>query len=218
MRTDVLQEQPDVGSVEAEDKKQAAAETDLSMLSDEELADLLGKDVFGAFDILVERYKDQLLNFIFRFLGDMDTSQDILQETFIRIFDKRCLYKQCGRFSTWAYTIAANLARSELRRPFRRFTIPLSKRDTSGEEYELPVIDEAPRPDRVADSRQKYRRIQDALLRLPAIFREAVILCDIQELRYEEIALILDQPIGTVKSRINRGRAMLRKMLRDIYD
>ncbi|MDH7515760.1 MAG: sigma-70 family RNA polymerase sigma factor [Bacteroidota bacterium] len=211
-------EQDTLQSVQETKRCGKSAAASLSEKTDEELAVLLQNDVQEALDILVLRYKDALLNFIFRFLGNMELSRDVLQETFIRLWEKRSLYRSCGRFSTWIYTIAANLARSELRRPSRRLLVPVIQHDAEGEEYEIPLRDTEPLPDRVADTEFRYRRIQEALLALPVVFREAVILCDIQELAYEEIAAIIGQPIGTVKSRINRGRAMLRSMLRDIYD
>ena len=179
---------------------------------------LLQQDVEEAFDMLVLRYKNHLLNYIYRYIGSLETAEDMLQETFIRLYQKRMLYQPVGRFSTWLYTIASNLAKSELRRPHRRYTVAIIREPEYEEDPESEILDVEPGPDRRTDTLIKNERIQEALAKLPDAFREAVILRDVQELQYEEICDILDLPLGTIKSRINRGRSMLQKMLKDIYD
>lgn len=190
----------------------------LEKLSDEELMLLFQRDVRLAFDILVERYKNPLMNYIFRFTGNSEDSADLLQDTFIRVYRKKHLYKTIARFSTWVYTIAGNLAKSELRRGHRKYLTPIDRKRNDDEEYSIPVLDHDPLPDRSADKNIVFERIQQALLQIPEAFREAVVLRDIQELSYEEIAEITDMPIGTVKSRINRGRSQLQELLKDLYD
>ncbi|MBR9978844.1 MAG: sigma-70 family RNA polymerase sigma factor [Bacteroidetes bacterium] len=190
----------------------------LDKLSNEELMLLFQKDVRLAFDILVERFQNPLMNFIFRFTGNREDAADILQDTFIRVYRKKHLYKTIAKFSTWVYTIAGNLAKSELRRGHRKYLTSIDRKKSEDEEYSIPMTDSKPLPDRDTDRRIVYERIQEALLTLPDGFREAVILRDIQELTYEEIAEITELPIGTVKSRISRGRLQLQQLLKDIYD
>ncbi|MBE0645092.1 MAG: sigma-70 family RNA polymerase sigma factor [Bacteroidetes bacterium] len=190
----------------------------LDSLSDEELMLLFQRDVRLAFDILVERYQNPLMNYIFRFTGNNEDAADILQDTFIRVYRKKHLYRTIARVSTWIYTIAGNLAKSELRRGHRKYLTPIDRKKNDDEEYSIPLIDNDPLPDRSADSSIVYDRIQEALLELPDVFREAVILRDVQELSYEEIAEIVGMPIGTVKSRISRGRLQLQELLKDIYE
>jgi RNA polymerase sigma-70 factor (ECF subfamily) len=190
----------------------------LESLSDEDLMLLFQQEVMPAYDILVERFKDPLMNYIYRFVGDMDAAADILQDTFIRIYHKKHMYRTIARVSTWVYTIAGNLARSELRRSGRRKTTPIVQTRHENEEYTLPLPDGDPLPDTRTDSSMLFQRIQEALTHLPDAFREAVVLRDIQDLSYEEIAEITGLPIGTVKSRINRGRAQLQDLLKDVYD
>jgi RNA polymerase sigma-70 factor, ECF subfamily len=190
----------------------------LERLSDEELMLLFQRDVLPAFDILVGRFQDPLMNYIYRFVGSMDDAADVLQETFLRVYRKRHLYKTIAKFSTWVYTIAGNLAKSELRKKYRKSSIPLVIERDNDDDYELPLASEDALPDRRADSALLHERIQKALEQIPDVFREAVILRDIQELSYEEIAEIIGMPIGTVKSRINRGRAQLQELLKDIYE
>ena len=190
----------------------------LDTLSDEELMLLFQRDVQLAFDILVQRYKNPLMNYIFRFTGNSEDAADLLQDTFIRVYRKKHLYKTIARFSTWVYTIAGNLAKSELRRGHRKYLTPIDRKRNDDEEYSIPLPDRDPLPDRSADKNIVFERIQAALLEIPEVFREAVVLRDIQELTYEEIAEIVGMPIGTVKSRINRGRLQLQELLKDIYE
>ncbi len=191
---------------------------ELDRLTDEELILRFQQDDSSAFDVLVKRYKNPLMNYIFRYLGDVDESADVLQETFVRLFEKKHQYKTIARFSTWIYTIAGNLAKSELRKPYKRRGVSITQSVGDDEEVDMQLEDGEPQPDRVVDGALKHQRIEAALLTLQEEFREAVILRDIQDLSYEDIAEIIQKPIGTVKSRINRGRAMLQKLLRDIYD
>ncbi|HOJ04809.1 MAG TPA: sigma-70 family RNA polymerase sigma factor [Bacteroidota bacterium] len=190
----------------------------LDTLSDEELMLLFQRDVRPAYDILVGRFKDPLMNYIYRFVGNSNDAADILQETFLRVYKKKMLYKTIARFSTWIYTIAGNLAKSELRKAHRKGHIPLVIERENDDDYVLPLHDEDPLPDRSANSALIYDRIHAALATLPEAFREAVILRDVQDLSYEEIAEIIEMPIGTVKSRINRGRAQLQELLKDLYE
>ncbi|MFZ1729241.1 MAG: sigma-70 family RNA polymerase sigma factor [Bacteroidota bacterium] len=190
----------------------------LEKLSDEELMLLFQQDVQLAFDLLVERFKNPLMNYIFRFTGNAEDAADILQDTFIRVYRKKHLYRTIARFSTWVYTIAGNLAKSELRRGHRKYLRPIDRKKDDDEEWSIPLPDGEPLPDRMADSNIVTERIQEALLKLPDVFREAVVLRDIQEMSYEEIAEITEMPIGTVKSRISRGRLQLQELLKDLYD
>ncbi len=172
-----------------------------------------------AYNQLVARYKDPLINFIYKFLGNRDQSEDVLQETFFRLYKNKNYYTTIAKFSTWIYTIAANLAKTELRKRNRRVFFSIQGTDYSGneevEEIELP--DETMRPDTYADSVIKDKIIQNALKKVKPIYRELIILRDIQELSYEEIAEITGLNLGTVKSRINRGRTRLQKLLKHIY-
>lgn len=190
----------------------------LNQLTDEELILAFQNNNVEAFDILVKRYKDPLTNFIYRFLGNFDDTADILQETFVRVYRKKHLYKTVAKFSTWIYTIAGNLSKSELRRRGRRDSFSIHRIDQKSEEYEYPLPDQNPLPDHLTDDAVKSIKIHQALLQIPEVFREAVILRDIQDLAYEEIAQITNMPIGTVKSRINRGRNQLQILLQEIYD
>lgn len=167
------------------------------------------------FEAIVSRYKNPLFNFVFRYLGDRDATSDVVQETFIKVYRNKDSYKTFAKFSTWIYTIAGNLAKTELQRRKRKNQVSINSWGEDEETMDLP--DGGPLPDRLVDSGIKNKMIQEALLKLPEVYREMVILRDIQEMSYEEIAEMMDISIGTVKSRINRGRAQLQELLRDIF-
>ncbi|MCH7827350.1 MAG: sigma-70 family RNA polymerase sigma factor [Bacteroidetes bacterium] len=192
-------------------------EKNFNDLSDEELiVEFQNNNTISAFEILVKRYKNPLMNYVFRFLGDYEACTDVVQETMIKVYRYKDSYRSIAKFSTWIYTIAGNLARTELQRQKRRkmFSINAYGKENN-ENYEIP--DNRYRPDIETDSGIKYELIQQAILKISSAYRQAVILRDIQELSYEEIAEIMNITVGTVKSRINRGRLQLQKLLKHIY-
>lgn len=191
----------------------------LATQTDEQLIAAYQRGAEEAFDLIVARYKHPLTNFVFRFVGDYDDCDDIVQETFVRVFRNKHSYTPQAKFSTWIYTIASNLAKSRLRQRERHRLFSLSSLWTSeGEEKESEIPDLRYAADRDADSAVKHERIQNALNSISAKYREVVVLRDIQEFSYEEIAKITGLNLGTVKSRIKRGRTMLQKLLKDIID
>ncbi len=192
-------------------------EKQLSELTDEELIkEFQDHNTLQAFEILVKRFKDPLMNFVFRFVGDKDVAADIVQDTMIKFYLNKDSYKSFAKFSTWIYTIAGNLAKNELKRRKRR-TIYSLNRD-SEDEKPLQIEDKTfVAPDRATDNKIKNEIIQKALMKVKPVYREVVILRDIEGFSYEEISEITGLTIGTVKSRINRGRAQLQKYLKKIY-
>ncbi len=185
-------------------------------LSDEELIlEFQKNDNVEAFEILMRRYKNPLMNYVYRFLGDYEACTDIIQETFIKLYRYKDLYSSIAKFSTWIYTIAGNLARTEYRKRKKRRILSIDALTEKDEGFDIP--DERYRPDIETDNDIKDEIIQKALLKVSDTYREAVILRDIQGMSYEEIAEITKTNEGTVKSRINRGRAQLQKLLKDIY-
>ncbi len=189
----------------------------LNELTDEELITEFQKsNDEKAFEILVQRFKNPLTNYVYRFLGDYDSCVDVVQDTFVKVFRYKDSYSSLAKFSTWIYTIAGNLARTEFQRKKRRNFFSISNYGDEEKFYDIP--DNSLRPDITTDSNMKREIIEKALLKVRDSYREAVILRDIQELSYEEIAEIMQIEVGTVKSRINRGRAELQKYLKDIYN
>lgn len=191
-------------------------ERNFNDLSDEELIlEFQNSGNEKAFEILVSRFKNPLINFVYRFLGDYDNCVDVVQDTFIKVYRYKDSYSSLAKFSTWIYTIAGNLARTEYKRKRRKNFFSINSYGEEQKTFDIP--DEAYRPDIQTDMKIKSEIIQKALLKVRDTYREAVILRDIQELSYEEIAEIMQIEIGTVKSRINRGRTELQKYLKDIY-
>lgn len=191
-------------------------EKQLNEKTDEELIlEFQSNNNIKAFEILVARYKNPLMNYVFRFLGNYESCADVVQETMIKVYRYKDSYTAVAKFSTWIYTIAGNLARTEYQRQRRRNLFSISDYGEEHENFEIP--DNSLRPDVATDSGIKDKIIQEALLKVSAAYRDVVILRDIQELSYEEIAEIKKISIGTVKSKINRGRSQLQKLLKNIY-
>jgi len=189
----------------------------LHEMLDEDLMELFQAGTVEAYNILVNRYSERLTHYLYGFLGDRKRCEDLLQETFLRVHRNRHSYQRIAKFSTWLYTIAGNLARSEYRKRKRRHMYSIQSVNKDNEEYEMPLPDETFLPDKHAESALQDQYIQDALNSIPPNFKEVVILRDIQQLAYSEIAQITGLPMGTVKSRINRGRAKLQHLLKEVY-
>ena len=163
---------------------------------------------------LVNRYRDRLINYIYRFVNDTESAEDIVQDALVKLYTHKHYYKKIAKFSTWIYTIAGNLAKTELRKKKTRKVTNLSQLGPEDRDYELPSVE--PAADKIAHSEYLGNRIQIAINKLPLHFKTVTILRDIQELSYEEISKIVDVPLGTVKSRINRARLQLQKELKDL--
>ena len=195
-----------------------ALDKNLNSLSDEELIKVFqDRNTIEAYEILVKRFKDPLMNFVYRFVGDRDVSTDIVQDTMIKFYLNKDSYQSIAKFSTWIYTIAGNLAKNELKRRNRRSMLSISNSDD--DDLVLQIEDKKfVSPDRAADNKMKHEIVQKALLKIKSVYREMVILRDIEGFSYEEIVDMTSVSIGTVKSRINRGRAQLQNLLKNIYE
>jgi RNA polymerase sigma-70 factor (ECF subfamily) len=172
----------------------------------------------AAFAELTRRYRNQITNYVYRMLDDYDRAVDLAQETFVRVWTNAERYQATYSFSTYIYRIAHNLAISDLRQRKRRRTIPLPTffSDKDSEEMEVEIED---RKQVLADDAmigdERRRAVARAIASLPEKYRAALVLCDLEEKSYEEISEVLGLPVGTVKSRINRARNLLKEKLRD---
>jgi RNA polymerase sigma-70 factor (ECF subfamily) len=186
-------------------------------LSDEDLMARVAEDDERAFTELVKRFQGRVTNLISRVLNDRESSDDLAQEVFVRVFVHRRNYRRGARFSTWLFTIAANLAKNEIRRRVRRrnwFSLDALQdllKDSAG-----LMAD----PTEGRESRMEREQLQEAMGRaigtVPEKYRLALVLRDIEGLPYEEIAQVLGIPGGTVRSRINRARSMLKRKLQPL--
>ena len=160
-----------------------------------------------SYNQLVYRYKDRLYNYIYQFVRDRDLSEDLLQDTFLKLYTHKNSYREVAKFSTWIYTIAGNFAKTELRKNKRRKTY--SNSDLGFDNNEFIIQDDSANPSQDLDKRELTKKLNKCLDNLSMDFRTIIILRDIQELSYDEISTIVDLPLGTVKSRINRARLKL---------
>jgi RNA polymerase sigma-70 factor (ECF subfamily) len=189
---------------------------EVAKLTDEELIFSFQAGNVDAYNEIVGRYKNRLINFVYRYVGNYDDSEDIVQDTLVKVYVSKHLYKEIAKFSTWVYTIAINLAKTKAIKKSKYKVFSLSQAyDEEDKDFDIP--DEAVLPDTDADSMIQDKHIQKALSSIKEEYRKLVILRDVEDFSYEEICDMTGLPMGTVKSRINRGREKLQKLLKDIY-
>jgi RNA polymerase sigma-70 factor (ECF subfamily) len=165
--------------------------------------------VMDGFEVLVARYKNSIVSFLFRFVGDFRTAEDLAQETFLRVFKKIHEYNNAAKFSTWLYTIASNLAKDEFKRRTRHPARSLDWKGGGDTTRNIPQV-KADTTTSVPEVRLEHdeirKNVKKALELLEEHDREILLLKDVQGLSYEEISQVLELPLGTVKSRISRAR------------
>lgn len=185
----------------------------LHSLSDEDVMEQLQSGAVQAFDIIVQRYKDRLHNFLFRYTHNHQDCEDLVQETFLRVYRSRQSYVRIAKLSTWMYTIALNLAKSMYKKKQRMTTISMHADPSDPDDREFEIEDGIILQDDQLHQKMSVNELEKALMKLNDDFREVIVLRDIQQLTYEEIAEITDTAMGTVKSRINRARQQLQEMI-----
>jgi RNA polymerase sigma-70 factor, ECF subfamily len=175
-----------------------------------------------AWDEIVQRYHRRIYNICYRFAGSADDAQDLTQEVFIRMYRTLNSYDVGrGAFMTWVTTLTRNLLVDRFRKTKHdRLTDSLDT--TASDNPDAMTLsdripDQGPAPDSGVQSRETRDAVHQALQKLSPELREAVILRDLQDMDYREIATVLKVPEGTVKSRINRGRAELARLLQRTY-
>jgi RNA polymerase sigma-70 factor (ECF subfamily) len=182
---------------------------------DQGLIDACRRGQTEAFGMLVRRYQDRLYPTVLRLTGSADDAHDLLQETFLRAYQKLGLFHGGSSFYTWVYRIAVNLALSDRRRrKTARPAVDVSTRET----FDPPDDPSQTDPALPLERAERDARIQNALSALAADHRAVVVLKDLDGLRYEEIAEMLGIPVGTVRSRLHRARNELRLLLHGILE
>jgi RNA polymerase sigma-70 factor (ECF subfamily) len=176
----------------------------------------------AAWEEIVQRYHRRIYNICYRFSGSPDQAQDLTQEVFIKMYGSLKSYdSQRAAFMTWMTTITRNLLVDYFRKTKQERMTDSLDGATSEHEDALPlserIPDKALPPDARVQSRETREAVHRALQKLSPDLREAVILRDLQDMDYREIATVLRVPEGTVKSRINRGRAELARLLQRTY-
>lgn len=174
----------------------------------------------AAFETLVERYSSDIYALLYRLTSNPDEASDLTQDTFLRALRSVKGFRGDASLKTWLFRIAINESRNRFRwwkRRRRDVTVSLDVAigDTDRTLHDT-LADRGESPEDSALARERESRLADALGELPDIYREAIVLCDIEGLSYEETAATLGVNLGTVKSRISRGRQELRNGLRDL--
>lgn len=168
----------------------------------------------GEFESLVARTKRQAYNMAYRMTGNRDDAEDLTQEAYLRAYRSFDKYDRALPFENWFFRILSNLFVDRLRRKPKQTPLSLNQSLTNAngeDDYTLEVADDDANPETQFMKDIVDERLQDALASIPKDFRTAVLLCDVEGLSYEEIARAMGTSIGTVRSRIHRGRRMLRK-------
>lgn len=188
-------------------------------LSDNELITAVRAGDDEAFAEIVSRYRNQITNFLYRFLNDYEEAVDLAQETFVRVYFALDRYHTDFAFSTYIYRIASNLAISELRKRKRRRLMSLTGLfQGEDQEAEFQPEDRAALPDQLLVESERDRVIAKAISSLPEKYRLPIVLRDVEQRSYEEVASIMNLGLGTTKSRISRGRGLLREKLQVYFD
>jgi RNA polymerase sigma-70 factor, ECF subfamily len=184
-------------------------------LSDHALIEATKSGDEAAFAEIVDRYRNPITNYLYRFLNDYEEAVDLAQETFVRVYFAIDRYHTQFAFSTYIYRIATNLAISEIRRRKRRRLLSLTGlfQSEADEAVEFQPPDQKPLADTVLVDEERDQTIARAIAALPEKYRVPILLRDIEGRSYDEVAEIMGLGLGTTKSRISRARALLKEKL-----
>jgi len=201
---------------------EAAAEHTIAF-DDAALVDRCRKNDMEAFGLLVAKYQDRIFNMIYRMCGRRADAEELAQEAFLKALERIGQFRGSSGFYTWLFRIAANLTISHRRRAgrihFKSLTGPEELGGTQAEALTASVATRRdPGPTAAATTTETQQQVAAALEELDDEFRLVVILRDIEEMGYAEIARVLDAPVGTVKSRLHRARCILRQKLANLVD
>jgi len=175
-------------------------------MDDKELILLVQQGDEEAFEEIMRNYKNKIINFLYNLTGDYQKSVEISQETFIRVYFKAKKYKPKAPFSSWIFTIASNLAKTELKKMNKQRYIPLD----NVYNHNQAGLSERDNLDKM----ENIKKIKKALCRLHRRYRIPLVLKDIEGFSQEEIADILKKPVGTIKAQISRGRKYLKQEIK----
>ncbi len=188
-------------------------------LTDAEIVERFKNGEKWVFDILVERYAGKAYQIAYGILGSKEDAEEVAQDGFVRIYKALGKFRGESEFTTWMYRIIVNLARNKYRWNKSRgaqknisMQAPTTS-DESSPSLEMKLPDEAITPDEEAELKELQSSVYQEMGRLPDLYREALVMRNVEQLSYEEIARILGCKLGTIKSRIARAREELRKRL-----
>ena len=170
-----------------------------------------------AFTELVRRFQGRVINLVSRVLNDREVSDDLAQEVFVRVYVHRRNFRRGSKFSTWLFTIAANLAKNEIRRRVRRRNwFSLDALQEMVNDSAIQLADPKEGQDVELQRAQLKEAIGRAIAAVPEKYRVALVLRDLEGFPYEEIGEMLKIPGGTVRSRINRARGILKRKMQPL--
>jgi RNA polymerase sigma-70 factor (ECF subfamily) len=180
-------------------------------VTDDQLIDEALAGQSASFGTLVTRYQDRLYNTLVHVLGSAEDARDIAQDAFVQAFVKLDTFQRSSAFYTWLYRIAFNLAISHQRRKRPCQSID-HHRELTGDE---PVSSDH-LPEQPLELEERARQVRAALDGLAEEFRTVIVLRELEDLDYQQIAAILDVPVGTVRSRLHRARQQLKEQLKEV--
>jgi len=196
------------------------ASPDIEEISEEALVERCRRGEREAFDVIIERYKDKIVSYLAYMIGEDEEAQDLAQEVFIRAYLSIRKFRGDCSLQTWLYRIAHNLGIDHIRRRKRspdHVSLDAPVQVEKGElerQWEGEVSD----PEEEVERAELAAMVRKAVGMLPEKLRAVVVLHDLQQLSYEEVARILKCPVGTVKSRLFHARAELRRLLRPLVE
>lgn len=173
-----------------------------------------------AYEALITRFQQPVYNLVYRLLDDPTEASDVVQEVFLKVFRNISSFRGNSSLKTWIYRIAVNEAHNQ-RRWFtrhRRKQVGLTQEDEEARNWQDVLCDPGRSPFDLVAGREARALVEQALARINPVYRAAVVLRDLEDLSYEEIADVLDVSLGTVKSRILRGREALRRALEGQFE
>ena len=181
------------------------------------IARLVARDE-SAFNELVVTYERRVYGLVFRMLGRRDEAEDLAQEVFVQVFKAIDQFRGESKLSTWIYRIAVNLCKNRTKYLSRRHAGEQDDIDAMAERVPMTAaraatVGDVSRPDELVEGMQLEEIVKRAIQKLEPEFREALVLCDVEDMPYEEIAQIAGVPVGTIKSRIHRARAQLKTLV-----
>lgn len=181
------------------------------------IARLVARDE-SAFNELVITYERRVYGLVFRMLGRRDEAEDLAQEVFVQVFKAIDQFRGESKLSTWIYRIAVNLCKNRTKYLSRRHAGEQDDIDAMAERVPMSAaraatVGDVSRPDELVEGMQLEAIVKRAIQKLEPDFREALVLADVEDMPYEEIAQIMNVPVGTVKSRIHRARAQLKALV-----
>lgn len=190
-------------------------------LDDEALVSRYSMGDAKAFDTLIVRYQDRIFNFSLRFTANPSDAEDIVQETFLKAYRGIARFRGDAKFSTWLFQIAKNLCINKFHNTRRRMEhrqVSIFESEYDDDRPLLQLESEDASPQERVISAETQSQLEAAIGELDPHYRTALILRDVEDMDYAEIAKVLDVPVGTVKSRIHRARTELQKKLQPLLE